>query len=112
MALAPLAIRPDQGQDVAALERLILAAILRLGTREYGQSRAELWAQRHPIDMRSQIAANTCMVGERDKQIVALAGWAPHEKWPERAWLRGVFVDPNIARKGAGRQIVAATEEA
>lgn len=112
MALSPLAIRPAQGQDIPALERLIRAAILRLGAREYGQARAELWAQRQPIDMRSLIAANTCVVGERDKQIVALAGWVPHEKWPERAWLRGVFVDPNLARRGAGRQIVLAAEEA
>jgi putative acetyltransferase len=110
MSLSPLAIRPAQSQDVPTLERLIKAAILRLGAREYGQARAELWAQRQPLDTRALIAANTCLVGERDKQIVALGGWAPHEKWPEHAWLRGVFVDPNLVRRGAGTQIVAAIE--
>jgi N-acetylglutamate synthase-like GNAT family acetyltransferase len=112
MPLSPLAIRPAQGSDVAAIERLIKAAILRLAARQYGQARAELWAQRQPLDTRALISANTCLVGEREEQIVAIAGWAPHEKWPERAWLRGVFVDPNLARRGAGRQIVIATEAA
>lgn len=112
MTLSPLAIRPAQGRDVPAVERLIKAAILRLAVRQYGQARAELWAQRQPLDTRALISANTCLVGERDGQVAAVAGWAPHDKWPERAWLRGIFVDPNIARRGAGRQIVAATEAA
>ena len=112
MPLSPLSIRPAQGQDIPHIERLIRAAILRLAVHEYGPARAELWAKRQPLDTRALIAANTCLVGERDKQIVAVAGYAPHEKWPERAWLRSVFVDPNIARRGAGRQIVAAVEAA
>jgi N-acetylglutamate synthase-like GNAT family acetyltransferase len=112
MPLPPLSIRPAQGQDIPHMERLIRAAILRLAVHEYGPPRAELWAKRQPLDTRALIAANTCLVGEREKQIVAVAGYAPHEKWPERAWLRSVFVDPNIARRGAGRQIVAAVEAA
>jgi N-acetylglutamate synthase-like GNAT family acetyltransferase len=112
MPLSPLSIRPAQGQDIPHIERLIRAAILRLAVHEYGPARAELWAKRQPLDTRALIAANTCLVGERDKQIVAVAGYAPHEKWPERAWLRSVFVDPNIARRGAGRQIVTAVEAA
>lgn len=112
MPLPPLSIRPAQGQDIAHIERLMRAAILRLAVREYGQARAELWAKRQPLDTRALIGANTCLVGERDKQIVAVAGYAPHEKWPERAWLRSVFVDPNIARRGAGRQMVGAVEAA
>lgn len=112
MPLFPLSIRPAQGQDIPHIERLIRAAILRLATHEYGTPRAELWAKRQPLDTRALIAANTCLVGERDRQIVVVAGYAPHEKWPERAWLRSVFVDPNIARRGAGRQIVTAVEAA
>jgi N-acetylglutamate synthase-like GNAT family acetyltransferase len=112
MLLSPLSIRPAQSQDIPHIERLIRAAILRLAVHEYGAPRAELWAKRQPLDTRALIGANTCLVGERDKLIVAVAGYAPHEKWPERAWLRSVFVDPNIARRGAGRQIVAAVEAA
>ena len=122
-------LRIARMEDVAALEKLIPVSVRALQAAHY--SPAQMEAALGPVFGvdRQLIADGTYFVAEHDAQIIGCGGWSRRkaifggdrdrsgeDEWidPTRdaARIRAFFVHPDFARRGIGRAILAACEEA
>ena len=122
-------LRIARMEDVAALEKLIPLSVRALQAAHY--SPAQMEAALGPVFGvdRQLIADGTYFVAEHDAQIIGCGGWSrrkaifggdrdrsSEDEWidPTRdaARIRAFFVHPDFARRGIGRAILAACEEA
>ena len=122
-------LRIARMEDVAALEKLIPLSVRALQAAHY--SPAQMEAALGPVFGvdRQLIADGTYFVAEHDAQIIGCGGWSRRkaifggdrdrsgkDEWidPTRdaARIRAFFVHPDFARRGIGRAILAACEEA
>ena len=122
-------LRIARMEDVTALEKLIPLSVRALQAANY--SPAQMEAALGPVFGvdRQLIADGTYFVAEHDAQIIGCGGWSRRQaifggdrarsgeaEWidPTRdaARIRAFFVHPDFARRGIGRAILAACEEA
>jgi putative acetyltransferase len=109
----PVAIRPLREADLDAIGALQEASILTLGAATYGRAQLEAWA-RFGWHYRHQLLQDPggFFVAERPDRLVGVGGWSPDGEATELAWLRYLFVHPDVAGRGIGRRLVEAAETA
>jgi putative acetyltransferase len=105
------AIRPLRQADLDTIGALQEASILALGASTYSRAQLDAWA-RFGWHYRRRLLEDdgAFFVAERPDRLVGVGGWSPDSQAPELAWLRYLFVHPDSARKGVGRQLVEAVE--
>ena len=122
-------LRLARESDVPALEALIPLSVRALQAPYYSQAQMDAaLGQVFGVD-RQLIRDGTYLVAEKDGEIVGCGGWSQRRSQyggdsgragedelldPKRdaARIRAFFVHPNWARRGIGRSIMAACEEA
>jgi N-acetylglutamate synthase-like GNAT family acetyltransferase len=123
-------LRRAQTSDVAAIQALIARSARQLSVPYYTQAQAEAMI-RHVFGVDSQLIADaTYFVIESDAQFSACGGWSRRrtlfggdqtkmgpdpllDPATEPARIRAFFVEPGMARRGLGRQLmVECTREA
>jgi N-acetylglutamate synthase-like GNAT family acetyltransferase len=123
-------LRRAQTSDVAAIQALIARSARQLSVPYYTLAQAEAMI-RHVFGVDSQLIADaTYFVIESDAQLSACGGWSKRrtlfggdqakmgpdpllDPATEPARIRAFFVEPSVARKGLGRQLmVECTREA
>ena len=115
--------------EVPALEALIAASVRALSVGYYSSEQIES-ALANVFGVDTQLIADgTYFVAELDGQIVGCGGWSQRktlfggdqakvgeddllDPTTEPARIRAFFVHPDFARRGIGKQIIAACEEA
>jgi GNAT superfamily N-acetyltransferase len=116
-------LRLAQPTDVADLETLIVRSARALSVGYYTPTQAEAAVQ-HVFGVDSQLIADrTYFVIETDGRMVACGGWSRRrtlfggdrvksdtdpllDPATEPARIRAFFVDPQVARRGLGRQLM------
>jgi N-acetylglutamate synthase-like GNAT family acetyltransferase len=131
MTTLTIRIRPATERDSSALEALVDAAVRGLGSRDYTPRQIES-ALRYIFGVDTQLIGDgTYYVAERDSQIVGGGGWSRRQTLfrgdqvrpavdadglldPARdaAKIRAFYVHPAWARRGVGRQLLRACEQA
>jgi GNAT superfamily N-acetyltransferase len=115
--------------DIPALERLIGRSVRGLSVGYYTERQIEL-ALVHVFGVDTQLIADgTYFVAEAGEQIAGCGGWSKRKTLyggdqfksnedslldpaTEPARIRAFFIDPEFARRGIGRQIIEACEQA
>ncbi len=105
-----LSIRPALVEDAAALARLHARAVHGLAVGHYPSVVLRAWAPLDPDEdwiegFRQSHASCTRIVAVSDGRLVGFAELAPESKE-----LRACYVDPDAARQGIGRALVARIE--
>jgi putative acetyltransferase len=97
--------------DLDTVAEIQEASILTLGTPTYSRAQVEAWA-RLGWQYRHQLLRDdgAFFVAERPDRLVGVGGWSPDGMVAEIAWLRYLFVHPDSARQGVGRQLVGVIE--
>jgi putative acetyltransferase len=105
------AIRPLRTADLDSIGALQEASILALGAADYSRDQLDAWA-RFGWHYRRKLLDDegVFFVAERPDRLVGVGGWSPDSEAPALAWLRYLFVHPDSARRGIGRQLVEAVE--
>jgi putative acetyltransferase len=105
------AIRPLRAGDLDTIGALQEASILALGAATYSRPQLDAWA-RFGWHYRRRLLEDegAFFVYERPGRLVGVGGWSPDSQAAELAWLRYLFVHPDSAGKGIGRQLVEAVE--
>jgi len=130
MSPSAFTIRPATSADIPILARLIERSIRSLAIGFYDDPQIES-SLRHLYGIDSQLVEDgTYLVVEREAEPVACGGWSwrrtpfggdnvgqvrdEAERWPgkDAAVIRAFFVDPEWTRRGLGRLILEACEEA
>lgn len=109
--LAPI-IRPAVEADVRTIIEIQEASILALGAAVYGHAKARAWARFGVEQSRGLLRQGEFFVAEAGARVVGVSGWSPDPERPDTAWIRYVFVRPEVARQGLGRRLVATAESA
>jgi GNAT superfamily N-acetyltransferase len=122
-------LRLARGDDIPALEQLIARSVRQLSTGYYTSAQIES-ALRYVFGVDTQLIADgTYFVVEAGGHIAACGGWSKRktlyggdqlkagedallDPTTEAARIRAFFVDPAYARRGIGRQLLAACEQA
>lgn len=122
-------IRLAQPAEIPALEQLIVRSVRGLSVGYYTPQQIES-AIRYVFGVDTQLIADgTYFVAEVEGELAGCGGWSKRETLyggdkvketedplldpvHEPARIRAFFVDPAFARRGVGRQIIAACEEA
>jgi putative acetyltransferase len=101
-------VRADDLDTIAEIQE---ASILTLGAASYSRAQVEAWA-RFGWHYRHQLLqdAGAFFVAERPDRLVGVGGWSPDSLVAEIAWLRYLFVHPDSAGRGIGRQLVEVIE--
>ena len=125
----PISLRLARADDVPALEQLIARSVRQLSAGYYSDAQIES-ALRYVFGVDTQLIADgTYFVVEVDGRIAGCGGWSKRQTLyggdqmktgedalldpaTEAARIRAFFVDPNYARRGIGRQLIAACEQA
>lgn len=115
--------------DIPALEQLIRRSVRGLSAGYYTGRQIEL-ALLHVFGVDTQLIADgTYFVAEADDRIAGCGGWSKRKTLyggdqfksnedslldpaTEPARIRAFFIDPDFARRGIGRQIIEACEQA
>jgi putative acetyltransferase len=105
------AIRPLRRADLDTIGALQEASILALGAATYSRPQLDAWA-RFGWHYRRRLLEDdgAFFVAERPDRLVGVGGWSPDSQAQEIAWLRYLFVHPDSAGRGIGRQLVEAVE--
>ena len=116
-------LRRAQTSDVAAIQSLIARSARQLSAPYYTPAQAEAMIQ-HVFGVDSQLIADaTYFVIETDAQLSACGGWSKRQTLfggdqtkigpdplldpaTQPARIRAFFVDPGMARRGLGRQLM------
>ena len=122
-------LRLATAADIPALEQLIGRSVRGLSVGYYTERQIEL-ALVHVFGVDTQLIADgTYFVAETVEQIVGCGGWSKRKTLyggdqfksdedslldpaTEPARIRAFFIDPEFARRGIGRQIIEACEQA
>jgi GNAT superfamily N-acetyltransferase len=121
-------IRPARPGDEGVLRPLQERASLAIGSRHYGRPAVEAYLREFGSFDAGLIADRTYFVAELDGETAGCGGWSfrPHafgsgdgdaapkrrRPWRDPAVLRAFFVEPRFARRGVGRALVLAAEDA
>jgi putative acetyltransferase len=105
------AIRPLRRADLDIIGALQEASILALGASTYSRPQLDAWA-RFGWHYRRRLLEDdgAFFVAERPDRLVGVGGWSPDSQALEVAWLRYLFVHPDSAGQGIGRQLVEKVE--
>jgi GNAT superfamily N-acetyltransferase len=124
-----ITIRPAKMSEVTALEALIAASVRGLSVGFYSPAQIES-ALIHVFGVDTQLIADgTYFAAELDGQIVGCGGWSKRktlfggdqakagednllDPTTEPARIRAFFIHPDFARRGIGKQIIEACEQA
>jgi GNAT superfamily N-acetyltransferase len=126
---APLVIRPATLADIGALHELQVRAMRALGAGCYAPAEVEAAARYVCVPDRILIEDGTYLVAELDGRLVGCGGWSLRRKayagpldaqadadrldpLTEPTRIRAMFTAPDVARRGVGRAILAAAENA
>ena len=126
---APLVIRPASLADVAALRELQVVAMRALGASYYTPTEVEAAVRYVCVPDRTLIEDGTYLVAELDGRLVGCGGWSLRRKayaepadgrsdadrldpLIEPTRIRAMFTAPDVARRGVGRAILVAAENA
>jgi GNAT superfamily N-acetyltransferase len=126
---APLAIRPAPLADISALHELQVASMRALGTGYYAPAAVEAAVRYVCVPDRTLIEDGTYLVAELDVRLVGCGGWSLRRKayagpsdaesdaerldpLTEPTRIRAMFTAPDVARRGVGRAILTAAENA
>jgi putative acetyltransferase len=106
-----VAIRPLRAADLDTIGALQEASILALGAAVYSRAQLDAWA-RFGWHYRHKLLDDdgAFFVALRPDRLVGVGGWSPDSMAVELAWLRYLFVHPDAAGSGIGRQLVEAIE--
>src|SRR5581483_8616973 len=122
-------LRTAREADVPALEQLIARSVRQLSAGYYSDAQIES-ALRYVFGVDTQLIADgTYFVVEADGQLAGCGGWSKRKTLyggdqmklgednlldpaTEAARIRAFFVDPAYARRGIGKQLIAACEQA
>ena len=125
----PISLRTAREDDVPALEQLISRSVRQLSAGYYTDAQIES-ALRYVFGVDTQLIADgTYFVVEVDGHFAACGGWSKRQTLyggdqlktgedplldpaTEPARIRAFFVDPDFARRGIGRQLLTACEQA
>jgi len=122
-----LHIRHAVSADVDGIVGLHTASLRALGRSHYSGPQVEAMLRAGTLDL-SLVQDGTYFVAEHDGRICGAGGWTANENMAvpggpafdlgatpsplRRAFIRAVYVHPNFARQGIGRQIVKRAERA
>ena len=106
-----VAIRPLGAADLDTIGALQEASIVALGAAVYSRAQLDAWA-RFGWHYRRKLLEDdgAFFVAEQPDRLVGVGGWSPDSQAQELAWLRYLFVHPESAGQGIGRQLVATIE--
>jgi GNAT superfamily N-acetyltransferase len=125
----PIQLRLATDADIPALQQLIARSVRGLSVGYYTERQIEL-ALVHVFGVDTQLIADgTYFAAEADGRIAGCGGWSKRktlyggdqfksaednllDPTTEPARIRAFFVDPDFARRGIGRQIIEACEQA
>lgn len=110
-ALVPT-IRLAVQADVPAIAEIQEASILSLGAAVYGHDKARAWLRFGIEQSRGLLRQGEFFVAEAGGLVVGVSGWSPDPERLDTAWIRYVFVRPEVARQGLGRRLVTTAEDA
>jgi putative acetyltransferase len=110
-ALVPT-IRLAVQADVPAIAEIQEASILSLGAAVYGHDKAQAWLRFGIEQSRGLLRQGEFFVAEAGGLVVGVSGWSPDPERLDTAWIRYVFVRPEVARQGLGRRLVTTAEDA
>jgi putative acetyltransferase len=104
-------IRPLRKGDLDTIGALQEASILALGVAVYSRAQLDAWA-RFGWQYRHKLLddGGAFFVASQPDRLVGVGGWSPDSLAAELAWLRYLFVHPDAAGSGIGRQLVEAIE--
>jgi putative acetyltransferase len=103
-------VRPAVAADVAAIIELQEVSIMGLGVIVYGPLKARAWAQAGIEHSRDLLRQGSFFVAEAGTGLLGVSGWSPDHERQETAWIRYVFVRPEVAGRGIGRCLVDVAE--
>ena len=108
----PPIMRPARPDDIDAIVAVQRASILGLAVGVYGAEGAAAWAEASAAHAPTLLGSGTFFVAEEEAagRVVAVGGWSPHDRRPDAAWIRSLFVHPERAGRGLGRRLVAMIE--
>jgi GNAT superfamily N-acetyltransferase len=124
-----LVIRPATLTDVSPLHELQVTAMRALGAAYYAPAEVEAAVRYVCVPDRALIDDGTYLVAELDGRLVGCGGWSLRRKayagpvdgrddadrldpLTEPTRIRAMFTAPDVARRGVGRAILAAAENA
>lgn len=107
---SPVVIRAARDSDVPAIIGLQEASILGLGVATYGAAKARAWARFGIEQSRDLLSQGHFFIAERDGRAAGVSGWSPDVERADTAWIRYVFVRPDLAGRGIGRRLVSSAE--
>jgi GNAT superfamily N-acetyltransferase len=118
-------IRLATRTDLPEIQRVMQASIAALSRGFYDQQQIASAVRYIGIPDGQLIDDGTYFVLEEEGRVVACGGWSARAKlftgtaeqdvadgWSDVARIRAMFVDPACARRGLGRRILEASEEA
>jgi GNAT superfamily N-acetyltransferase len=126
---APLVIRPATLADIGPVHELQVTAMRALGAGYYAPAEVEAAAKYVCMPDRALIEDGTYLVAELDGRLVGCGGWSLRRKayagpadhrddadrldpLTEPTRIRAMFTAPDVARRGVGRAILTAAENA
>jgi GNAT superfamily N-acetyltransferase len=124
-----LVIRPASPADIGLLRELQAAAMRALGAGYYTPAQVEATVRYVCVPDPELIEDGTYLVAELDGRLVGCGGWSlrrkayagpaqsqtdaePLDPLTEPTRIRAMFTAPEVARRGVGRAILAAAEDA
>lgn len=122
-------IRPARAGDIAALLPLQLRAVRELGARYYTERQLESYLAAYGTLDRQLIRDGTYYVAELRGRLVGCGGWSARDRalgsdarqpgcgarrrpGRDSAVMRAFYVDPEFARRGIARRLMAVAESA
>ena len=105
-----IVVRPAAAADLDAIAAIQAAAIQVLGAATYAPDQLEAWA-RSGFELRHGLLdQGSFFLAEMAGRPVGVAGWSPDARDRSAAWIRYVFVRPEVARRGVGRRLMTTVE--
>jgi GNAT superfamily N-acetyltransferase len=105
-----IVVRPAVEADLDTIAAIQEAAILALGTGVYARDQLEAWARVGIETRHGLLGQGSFFVAQVHGQTVGVAGWSADGGDQSAAWIRYVFVRPDVVRQGIGRRVMAAVE--
>lgn len=105
-----LAIRPVHAADLDTIAALQEVSILALGIPTYSEKQARAWARLGVECRHDLLDQGSFWIAELPGRAVGVGGWSPDSRDPSLAWLRYLFVHPDMVGRGIGRRLVELAE--